>query len=72
MMPFTTILGGNMADTLWGMFMGAFIAVVAIGATNDLSQNSPTNIMRNAINECEKSLPRNQHCTIIAVPIDKD
>ena len=71
-MPFTMILGGNMADTLWGMFMGAFIAIVAIGATNDLSRNSPTNIIRNAINECEKNLPRNQHCYIIAVPPDKD
>ena len=71
-MPFTMILGGNMADTLWGMFMGAFIAIVAIGATNDLSRNSPTNIIRNAINECEKSLPRDQHCYIIAVPPDKD
>jgi len=66
------IRGGSMADTLWGMFMGAFITVVAIGATSDLSQNSPQNIIRNAINECEKSLPRDQHCTIIAVPVDKD
>lgn len=71
-MPFTTIRGGDMADTLWGMFMGAFIAIVVIGATNDLSRNSPSNVIRNAINECEKSLPRDQHCTIIAVPVDKD
>ena len=71
-MLFITIHGGDVADTLWGMFMGAFIAVVAIGATNDLSRNSPSNVIKNAINECEKSLPRDQHCTIIAVPTDKD
>ena len=25
-----------------------------------------------AIKECEKSLPRDQHCKIVAVPVDKD
>lgn len=71
-MPFIMIRGGNMADTLWGMFMGAFIAVVAIGAINDISENSDRNIIRRAVDKCEKSLPRDQHCYIIAVPPDKD
>lgn len=27
---------------------------------------------KQAIAECEKTLPRNVHCTIIAVPVDKN
>lgn len=28
--------------------------------------------MKEAIKECEKTLPRNVNCTIIAVPVDKN
>jgi hypothetical protein len=66
------IHGGNMSDALWGIFLGVFITIVTLGAISDLSQNSPQNIIKSAINDCEKSLPRDQHCTIIAVPISKD
>lgn len=31
-----------------------------------------TNEAKQAIAECEKTLPRNVHCTIVAVPVDKD
>jgi len=61
-----------MKETLMTMGMGALIALVALAALIDLSPTSDKNIIKNAIEECEKSLPRDQHCKIIALPIDKD
>jgi hypothetical protein len=66
------IHGGDMSDLLWGMIMGTFCTLIAIGAVSRFNQDSPQNIIKNAIYECEKNLPRDQHCYIIAVPPDKD
>jgi hypothetical protein len=67
-MPFTTIHGGDMNDVfppfIGGLFAGIFI-VVALQSASDTSYK---NIVENAIKKCEKSLPRDQHCIIIAVP----
>ena len=53
---------------LIGLFTGLFIA---IGLQN-LSDTSYKNIVENNLKQCEKNLPRNEHCYIIAVPPSKD
>lgn len=55
-------------DTLVKMAFGGFLAMIAIVAMIDTSPGSHKNIVENAIKECEKDLPRSQHCKIIAVP----
>jgi len=57
-----------MKDTLATFIFGGFISIVLLMVAIDLSPNSHKNIVDNAIKECEKELPRNQHCKIIAVP----
>lgn len=61
-----------MKDTLATFFLGAFIAILVLVGLIDVSPNSHKNIVENAIKECEKSLPRDQHCKIVALPVDKD
>jgi len=48
------------------------LTVVVISAYQDLSETSDRNIIRKMVYKCEKDLPRNQHCYIIAVPPSKD
>ncbi len=31
-----------------------------------------SNESKQALKECEKNLPRNEHCVIVAVPVDKN
>lgn len=61
-----------MKDTLATLAFGGLIAILLLMAIIDMSPTSHKNIVENAIKQCEKSLPRDQHCTIIAVPISKD
>jgi len=48
------------------------LTVVVISAYQDLSETSDRNIIRKMVYKCEKDLPRNQQCYIIAVPPSKD
>ena len=57
-----------MKDTLATLFFGGLVAIVVLMVAINLSPTSYKNIVDNAINECEKSLPRDQHCKVIAVP----
>jgi hypothetical protein len=66
------IHGGEMKEILWSMALGSFTTAMVIGAYQDLNENSDRNIIRKAVHNCEKSLPRNEHCYIIAVPPSKD
>lgn len=61
-----------MKETLATLGMGGLIALVVLAAFINLSPTSDKNIVKNAIKECEKSLPRDQYCTIIALPISTD
>lgn len=61
-----------MKDTLAGMAFGALITLVGLMALIDASPASHKNIVETAIKECEKSLPRDQHCKIVALPVSKD
>jgi len=47
-----------------GIVTGIFIIIVG----QHLSDTSYKNIVENSLKQCEKSLPRDQHCYIIAVP----
>lgn len=51
-----------------GVFLGTFI--IAFG--ENYFDNSNTNRIRSAIEVCEKSLPRDQNCKIVAIPIVKE
>lgn len=61
-----------MKDLVAGLLMGALITVFAVRALADLSENSYKNTVDRAIRECEQTLPRNEHCTIVAVPVSRD
>ena len=55
-----------------GMFMLSFLlgGIVGIGAINVI--NITNGVDGTAVKQqCEKTLPRNQHCVLIAVPVEK-
>jgi hypothetical protein len=57
---------------MYQFIFGLLIGVFSLGASIDISPTSYYNIVNTALKECEKSLPRDQHCKIIAIPIAKD
>ena len=66
-MPFTMIHGGNMRNLIIGTIGGILISAIVINFSDNTTRQ-----VNEMIKECEKSLPRNDHCYIIAVPPDKD
>jgi len=60
-----------MSDTLYGVLIGFIVGVVTVSAVAHMP-SSKMSIMHEMVKECEKTLPRDQHCKIIALPIDKD
>lgn len=61
-----------MKDTLGTLFAGTVIGIFIVVALIDTSPTSHKNIVENALKDCEQSLPRDQHCKIVALPVDKD
>lgn len=59
-------------NVLGTLISGGVIMLFILVAVMDLSPTSYKNIVETAIKECEKDLPRSQHCKIVALPIDKD
>jgi hypothetical protein len=57
-----------MYQFIFGLLFGIFGMAAAI----DISPTSYYNVVNTALKECEKSLPRDQNCKIIALPVDKD
>ncbi len=51
----------------FGMLAGILLDVVLI----HISYDSAPNVVNRAISECEETLPRNQVCEIIAVPVEE-
>jgi len=66
------VMKDDMKEVLWGIAFGSIMTLIVVSAFQDLSDNSERNIIRKAVYNCEKSLPRDQHCYIIAVPPSKD
>jgi hypothetical protein len=51
---------------------GIVIGVITTGLYTGIAYDPTLNLVKKAVADCEKSLPRDQHCYIIAVPPDKD
>lgn len=54
------------------LFLGTTIGIMLSALVQYLSTDSVKNVAEKAKTQCERTLPRDQHCTIIAVPISKD
>jgi hypothetical protein len=51
---------------------GIFVVLFALFVGSILGYSAGKANEQKAIAECEKALPRNVNCTIIAVPVDKN
>lgn len=49
-----------------GIVIGLILGLIIAASLSNLD-TSPSTLYFNAIKECEKTLPRNQHCKIIGV-----
>jgi hypothetical protein len=54
---------------MYQFIFGLLFGVFSVAALMDISPNSYSNIVNTALKECEKSLPRDQHCKIVAIPV---
>jgi uncharacterized membrane-anchored protein YhcB (DUF1043 family) len=61
------IHGGDMQNLLIGTIIGIFLCAVVVNFTDDTKRQ-----VHEMVKECEKYLPRNEKCYIIAVPPSKD
>jgi hypothetical protein len=61
-----------MSEGFNGFCFGWIVSTLLILTLMNLVPSSDTNILRNAKSECEKSLPRDQECKIVAIPVSKD
>ena len=61
-----------MSDGYFGFIFGIVIGIALVGVIQAVNPSASVNIVAKVMNECEKSLPRDQKCTIIAVPPSKD
>ena len=61
-----------MSEGVFGFIFGIIAGILLIGAIQGVNPNSAINIVSKATLECEKSLPRDQKCTIVALPLSKD
>ena len=53
---------------------GAFFALVVLVVVVITSRDVPDlrDCVKTLITECEKNLPRSEHCVLVAVPVSKD
>lgn len=58
----------SMGIVFISFFLGGIVGIGAINAINITNGVDGTS----AKQQCEKSLPRNQHCVLIAVPVEKE
>jgi hypothetical protein len=50
-------------DVFWGFFLGVIVMVWL-----NASPWSDATLYQRALKECERTLPRDQHCKVIGVP----
>jgi hypothetical protein len=60
------------SEGLFGYACGVFTGITLIASLQSCVPDSSVNVTHKAIADCEKSLPRDQKCVIIAVPLSKD
>jgi hypothetical protein len=61
-----------MSEGIFGFFLGILFGVALVGLIQSVNPSALVNIVSKAMTECEKSLPRDQKCTIVALPPSKD
>jgi len=61
-----------MSEGVFGFVFGIMAGVLLLGVIQAANPSASVNIVSKAMTECEKSLPRDQKCVIIAVPPSRD
>ena len=61
-----------MSEGAFGFIFGIVIGIALVGVIQAVNPSASVNIVAKAMNECEKSLPRDQKCVIVAIPPSKD
>ena len=61
-----------MSEGFFGFIFGITTGIVLVGVIPAANPSASVNIVSKAMAECEKSLPRDQKCTIVALPPSKD
>lgn len=61
-----------MSEGWFGFIFGIICGITLIGAIQQFNPGAAVNVVAKAMNECEKSLPRDQKCVIVAIPPSKD
>jgi hypothetical protein len=54
------------------LLLCCLFSAMAGAAINDISNMRITQRVKVEIEQCERDLPRSQHCRIVALPVDKD
>ena len=57
-----------MSEGAFGFIFGIVIGIALVGVIQAVNPSASVNIVTKAMMECEKSLPRDQKCVIIAIP----
>jgi len=58
-------------DTLWTLLIGIWFGIMLCSAAEKFG-DSYYNRTKNLLEQCEKSLPRDQNCKLVALPVDKN
>lgn len=61
-----------MDDSKIAFLMGMIVASIIVLFASIIFPSEQIKLYKESIVECEKTLPRNQHCVVIAVPVDKN
>jgi hypothetical protein len=61
----------DMGDDNGALIFGIIIGIVMMCLINAFPFTDSAKY-REAIKECEKSLPRDQHCVVVGLPVSKD
>ena len=61
-----------MSDGFFGFIFGIVVGIALVGVIQAANPSASVNIVSKAMAECEKSLPRDQKCVIIAIPPSRD
>ena len=61
-----------MSEGFFGFIFGITTGIALVGLIQAVNPSASVNIVSKATIECEKSLPRDQKCVIIAVPPSRD
>ena len=61
-------MDGEVAGFFVGTFFGFLIGIFVYNAVENINADSDRNKLKMAIEVCEQTLPRTQHCVITAVP----